>query len=103
MYSYCYLLHEMKQFCPPTSMQLLSTNKTSDDNSPAMSVDGPRLNKYRDQTDELRGSRSGRAYSSGRTFDLANHWTSICACAVTHPLCTYMRIHVHVLYLHVDL
>ena len=33
-----YRLHEREQFCPPTSMQLLSTNKTSDDNSPAMSV-----------------------------------------------------------------
>ena len=49
------------------------------------------------------GAAAGGRTLSGRTFDLANHWTSICACAVTHPLCTYMRIHVHVLYLHVDL
>ena len=44
---YSYLVPEREQFCPSTSMQLLSTNTTSDDNLPAMSVDcgGPVLSK----------------------------------------------------------
>ena len=33
-----YLVPVREQFCPTTSMQLLSTNTTSDDNPPAMLV-----------------------------------------------------------------
>ena len=90
MYSYGgeYLLPEREQFRPPTSMQPVRTNKTSDDNSPDMSIDDPRLNKYRDQIDELRGAGAG-----GRTFferaDFLSSTLDASAHAPCHTLCAF--------------
>ena len=46
--SYLASIPVREQFCPPTRIQLLNTNKTSDNNPPAMSVDcgGPVLSKF---------------------------------------------------------
>ena len=64
-----YLVPVREQFFPPTSIQLLITNKTSDDNLPAMSVDclgtqyikfdeGARISKTDDCTAGICISRS---------------------------------------------
>ena len=50
---YSYLVPVREQFCPPTSMQLLSTNKISDDNPAVMFVVNGRFPEHEIQRGQL--------------------------------------------------